>query len=84
MAAKRGKATRAVGATRRGRLLRGARAKARGAGPRAARAEELAAEPRALLGRDEEARAVRPRKEDASVEDPLGDWPEDQSNGESR
>jgi hypothetical protein len=28
-------------------------------------------------GRDEDARAVRPRKDDASVQDPLGDWPED-------
>ena len=49
----------------------------RGAGRRPVRADELAAEPRALLGRDENARAVRPRKDDASVEDPLGDWPED-------
>jgi hypothetical protein len=32
----------------------------------------------ALLGRDEEeARAVRPPKDDASVQDRLGDWPED-------
>jgi len=53
------------------------RAKARGTVRRPARPEELAAAPRALLGRDEEARAVRPRKFDASVEDPLGDWPED-------
>lgn len=44
--------------------------------PPAAR-EELRAAPRAQLGRDEEARAYRPREDDASVEDPLGDWPED-------
>jgi hypothetical protein len=39
--------------------------------------EDLRAAPRAQLGRDEEARAYRPREDDASVEDPLGDWPED-------
>lgn len=71
MAAKRGKAT------KRGKAVRRPAANARGAVRRPARAEELAAEPRALLGRDEDARAVRPRKDDASVEDPLGDWPED-------
>ena len=32
---------------------------------------------RALLGRDESKRPYRPREEDASVEDPLEDWPED-------
>lgn len=32
---------------------------------------------RAQLGRDPEQRPYRPRKEDASVEDPLQDWPED-------
>jgi hypothetical protein len=53
------------------------RASVRNAGRRLARGEELAAAPRALLGRDEDARTVRPRKDDASVEDPLGDWPED-------
>jgi hypothetical protein len=67
MATKRGKA----------RAKSQRRTKARGAVRRPARAEELAAEPRALLGRDEEARAVRPPKDDASVQDPLGDWPED-------
>lgn len=71
MATKRGKAM------KRGRAPARPRAQARGAGRRPARAEELGAGPRALLGRDEEARAVRPRKDDASVEDPLGDWPED-------
>lgn len=38
--------------------------------------EHLGAASRAQLGRDEEARAPRPRDEDASIEDPLGDWPE--------
>jgi len=38
---------------------------------------DLNAASRALLGKDEEARAVRPPREDASVEDPLQDWPED-------
>jgi len=32
---------------------------------------------RAQLGRDAEKRPYRPRKSDASVEDPLKDWPED-------
>ena len=32
---------------------------------------------RAQLGRDEEKRAYRPREDDASVEDPLKDWPEE-------
>jgi hypothetical protein len=32
---------------------------------------------RAQLGPDEEKRPYRPRKEDASVEDPLQDWPEE-------
>lgn len=39
--------------------------------------EDLRAASRAQLGRDEEARAYRPRADDASVEDPLGDWPEE-------
>ena len=38
---------------------------------------ELKEETRALLGRDEEKRPYRPRDEDASVEDPLKDWPEE-------
>jgi hypothetical protein len=45
-----------------------------------------AAEPRpelkeaggAQLGRDEERRPYRPRAEDASIEDPLRDWPEEE------
>ena len=32
---------------------------------------------RALLGANEEQRPYRPREDDASVEDPLKDWPED-------
>ena len=38
---------------------------------------DLDAAARAQLGRDEQARPYRPREDDASVEDPLGDWPED-------
>jgi hypothetical protein len=38
---------------------------------------ELNQTSRALLGPDEEQRRYRPREEDASVEDPLGDWPEE-------
>ncbi len=37
---------------------------------------ELNAAGRAQLGRDEEKRPYRPREDDASVEDPLKDWPE--------
>ena len=41
-------------------------------------AEELKAAPRALLGREEQARRMRPEpRDDASVEDPLLDWQED-------
>jgi hypothetical protein len=64
-------------ATKRGKAKAKRRTKAGGAGRRPARAEELSASPQALLGRDEDVRAVRPRRDDASVEDPLGDWPED-------
>jgi hypothetical protein len=64
-------------AAKRSKVKAKRRAKARGAGRRPARGEEFGASPRALLGRDEDARAVRPRRDDASVEDPLGDWPED-------
>lgn len=40
--------------------------------------EELNAESRALLGREEKPRGLRPEpREDASVEDPLRDWPGD-------
>jgi hypothetical protein len=42
-----------------------------------ASADELGASSRALLGEDADARKMRPQREDASVEDPLRDWPED-------
>jgi len=38
---------------------------------------ELNQATRAQLGPDEDKRSYRPRKEDASVEDPLEDWPEE-------
>lgn len=38
---------------------------------------ELNEASRAQLGPDEEKRPYRPRKSDASVEDPLEDWPDD-------
>jgi len=44
-----------------------------GRAPRA----ELNAASRAQLGPDEEKRPYRPEKDDASVEDPLRDWPQD-------
>lgn len=37
---------------------------------------DLNAASRAQLGRDADQRAYRPQAEDASVEDPLRDWPE--------
>jgi len=43
-----------------------------------ARGEDLNAETRALLGREDKPRRMRPEPGDqASVEDPLRDWPED-------
>ena len=43
-----------------------------------ARGEELNAAGRALLGREDKPRRMRPEPgDDASVEDPLRDWPED-------
>ena len=39
---------------------------------------ELKEASRAQLGPDEERRPYRPRDEDASVEDPLGDWPKEE------
>ena len=33
---------------------------------------------RAQLGPDPEQRPYRPREDDASVEDPLGDWPKEE------
>lgn len=38
---------------------------------------DLNAASRAQLGRDPERRPYRPPAEDASVQDPLRDWPED-------
>ncbi|HEX6268125.1 MAG TPA: hypothetical protein VFZ81_14670 [Burkholderiales bacterium] len=38
---------------------------------------ELNAASRAQLGRDEEKRPYRPAADDASVQDPLRDWPEE-------
>lgn len=52
----------------------------RGVQPRSERAgaEDLNAESRALLRGDDKPRSVRPKPgDDASVEDPLQDWPED-------
>lgn len=40
-------------------------------------ANDLNAASRAQLGRDPERRAPRPQEADASIEDPLRDWPED-------
>jgi hypothetical protein len=52
----------------------------RAAQPRSDRpgAEDLNAESRALLGRQDKPRRMRPEpRDDASVEDPLRDWPVD-------
>ena len=38
---------------------------------------DLNAVSRAQLGRDEEKRPYRPLADDASIEDPLKDWPDD-------
>ena len=51
--------------------------------PKRSRAEpaarpELKAAGRAQLGRDDERRPYRPRAEDASIEDPLQDWPKEE------
>jgi len=47
--------------------------------PQTAPQPELNEASRAQLGPDEEKRPYRPRKSDASVEDPLKDWPEESS-----
>jgi hypothetical protein len=47
--------------------------------PRTTPQPELNEASRAQLGPDEEKRPYRPRKSDASVEDPLKDWPEESS-----
>ena len=43
-----------------------------------AAAPGLSSESRAQLGADPERRPYRPREEDASIEDPLDDWPKDE------
>jgi len=61
----------------------GTKRKSRRKAPRALRAPEggreyLTAAPRALVGREDRPRRMRPEPSDeASVEDPLRDWPED-------
>jgi hypothetical protein len=55
------------------RKARKARKQGAGRAPR----PELNAASRAQLGPDEEKRPYRPEKDDASVEDPLRDWPQD-------
>ena len=55
--------------------LKGSEAKKRA--PSALPADDLNATSRAQLGPDEDKREYRPRQDDASVEDPLQDWPED-------
>lgn len=47
--------------------------------PEAPPQPELNEASRAQLGPDQEKRPYRPRKSDASVEDPLEDWPEESS-----
>ena len=47
--------------------------------PEAPPQPELNEASRAQLGPDEEQRPYRPRKSDASVEDPLKDWPAEPS-----
>lgn len=39
---------------------------------------ELNAASRAQLGNDRQARDYRPKEDDASVEDPLRDWPDEE------
>lgn len=62
-------------------MARKRRRKARGpkqaASAPAVPADDLNAASRAQLGRDEGERRYRPPPEDASIEDPLQDWPED-------
>jgi hypothetical protein len=41
-------------------------------------ANDLNAGSRAQLGPDDEKRPYRPATDDASIEDPLQDWPEDE------
>ena len=61
-------------------MVKARRRKARKANkPVAGRAPrpELNAASRAQVGPDEEKRPYRPERDDASVEDPLRDWPQD-------
>ena len=53
---------------------KGRKARRRGAAPLP---NDLNAVSRAQLGPDEEKRPYRPARDDASIEDPLRDWPED-------
>jgi hypothetical protein len=58
---------------KRKRAVRAMKPRAEGNG-----AEDLNAESRALLRGDDKPRSVRPKPgDDASVEDPLQDWPKD-------
>jgi hypothetical protein len=59
------------------RRLRKKSRKPRRARGEAPRPNELNAASRAQLGPDEEKRPHRPPADDASVEDPLHDWPEE-------
>jgi hypothetical protein len=61
---------------KRRKATKAAKARKKPAGNRR-QATELNAAGRAQLGPDEERRSPRPPKDDASVEDPLQDWPED-------
>jgi hypothetical protein len=61
--------------TKRAKVRKPRKAKARAA--RAPR-PELNAASRAQLGPDAERRPYRSPADDASIEDPLGDWPEDE------
>lgn len=62
---------------RRRRKKRSAERHLRPAGAPPAPRDELGAASRAQLGRDEAERPYRPREDDASVQDPLGDWPDE-------
>jgi hypothetical protein len=59
------------------RKRRKARKARRTQNPAPAPANDLNAVSRAQLGADEDKRAYRPLSDDASIEDPLQDWPEE-------
>jgi hypothetical protein len=61
----------------RDRKLRRRRRLDRSPSPRAGGANDLNAACRAQLGPEAGTRAYRPQADDASIEDPLHDWPED-------